>query len=93
MQRLLRQALQDALQGDALSACEALRTMLDKREWDLVRSIRAEGASWADIARQVGVSRQALQGRVRRWEKDYGPADNSHGDNGMAESEGSNGFS
>jgi hypothetical protein len=46
-----------------------LRTMLDEAELGIVRGARREGASWADIAITIGVSRESA------WER-YSFVDN-----------------
>ncbi len=42
-----------------LRAVAALRKLLDQLERAHVRAARAQGWSWADIANELGVSRQA----------------------------------
>ena len=42
-----------------LAAVAALRKVVDQLERAQVRSARAQGWSWADIARELGVTRQA----------------------------------
>jgi DNA invertase Pin-like site-specific DNA recombinase len=42
-----------------LSAVAALRKLTDQMERAQVRSARAQGWSWAEIARELGVTRQA----------------------------------
>ncbi len=42
-----------------LGAVAALRKLTDQMERAQVRSARAQGWSWAEIARELGVSRQA----------------------------------
>lgn len=43
----------------ALRAVAALRKLVDQLERAQVRSARAQGWSWAEIARELGVTRQA----------------------------------
>ncbi len=42
-----------------LRAVAALRKLTDQLEWAQVRAARARGWSWAEIARELGVTRQA----------------------------------
>jgi DNA invertase Pin-like site-specific DNA recombinase len=52
----------DAADGDpqtGLRAVAALRKLMDQLERTQVRSARAQGWSWAEIARELGVTRQA----------------------------------
>ncbi len=46
--------------GDGLRAVVALRQLLERLEYLHVRRAREQGWSWQDIARELGVSRQAV---------------------------------
>lgn len=50
----------------ALRAAAALQTQVDARSGVLVRRARNAGASWAEIAAALGVSRQAVHKRYGR---------------------------
>lgn len=60
---LLRRALQHADPDDGLRAVAALRARLNALEEDHVRDALRAGSSWADIARSLGISRQAAHKR------------------------------
>ena len=66
-QRLLRMAMQDMLPTEALAGCEELRRRMQARQAVIVIRLRGDGVSWDDIARPLGISRQALQSRAERW--------------------------
>jgi DNA invertase Pin-like site-specific DNA recombinase len=68
VQQLLRASMQTALPSDALGASEELKKRMDVQQYHLVRLLREQGVSWDDIARPVGITRQALQRRWARWE-------------------------
>jgi len=62
----VEQWLSNTLDPEPLSALGSIylvRRYLEEREFNLVRSARAEGMSWAWIAAQLGRSKQAV------WEK------------------------
>ncbi len=63
--RLLRKASNLDLPVLALSAIVELRRALDHLETEAISSARSKGASWEDIAAALGVTRQALQQRVK----------------------------
>ena len=48
-----------------LTAIHDLRSSLDALELEHIDSAREKGASWEDIAEAMGVTRQALQQRLR----------------------------
>ncbi|MDQ3645513.1 MAG: helix-turn-helix domain-containing protein [Actinomycetota bacterium] len=49
----------------ALRAITEIRHLLTDLEVVQVNSARAKGASWEDVAEALGISRQALQQRIR----------------------------
>lgn len=60
-----------ALNGDPLDALTAiveLRDLLDDTEHAHVLTLRRHGASWAHIARQLGVTRQAINQKHAHWD-------------------------
>src|SRR4051794_705901 len=63
--RLAADAAEAASPRDALRAASELRRELDTFERRQVALALAEGASFAEIARDVGVSRQAVHRRFR----------------------------
>jgi hypothetical protein len=63
--RLLKRAENEELPLLGIRAIAELRSILDELERKHISSARAKGASWADIAASVGVTRQALQQRMR----------------------------
>ena len=64
--RLVRRALNTDLSIGSLEAIAVLRRDLDHLEERAVATARSRGASWADIAETLGITRQALQQRVAR---------------------------
>jgi len=50
----------------ALAAARELRRAADRTEAAVVRRARVRGLAWADIAEQLGVSRQAVHKRYGR---------------------------
>jgi len=50
----------------ALDAVQELRRVLDRLEYTAIASARDKGASVSEIARVLGVTRQALYLRLRR---------------------------
>lgn len=59
--------------AEGLQAVRALRELADRLESLQVRNARDQGWSWQDIARYVGVSRQAVHhkyagNRLPRWD-------------------------
>jgi transposase-like protein len=72
---LLRRALQHDDPDDSLRAVAALRARLNAVEEDHVRDALRAGSSWADIARSLGISRQAAHRRfAERCRPDADPA-------------------
>ena len=60
-----------ALKGDpidALAAIIELRDLLDDTEHRHVLTLRRHGASWSFIARQIGVTRQAVHQKHGLWD-------------------------
>lgn len=49
----------------ALSEISVLRASLDELELSHIESAREKGASWEDIASSMGITRQALQQRLK----------------------------
>lgn len=68
MQHLLRLAMQAALPSEALAAAETIKKRMNAQQYHLVKVLRAQGVSWVDIAKPIGITRQALQRRWARWE-------------------------
>jgi len=64
--RLIRRALNTELAIGALEAIGILRKQLEELEDRAIATAREKGASWADIADALGITRQALQQRVAR---------------------------
>lgn len=64
--RILRAASRRMADADPedLADLVALRAAVDEAIDNAARGIHAQGASWADIGRAVGISRQAAQ---HRW--------------------------
>ena len=50
----------------ALAAARELRRAADRTEATVVRRARASGLAWADIATQLGVSKQAVHKKYGR---------------------------
>jgi hypothetical protein len=65
LDNLLRAAKEESDPKSALSAMGILQHWLASREEALVQEARVKGASWADIARLLGRSRQAVWERYR----------------------------
>jgi hypothetical protein len=63
---LLRRALNEDLPLVALRSIVDLRRALERLEVRAVTSARAKGATWAEIAGTLGITRQALHQRLRR---------------------------
>lgn len=61
MQRLLHRVQQRTFPSEQLRAIAELRVELSKLEMDVVHRMREAGLSWEDIARAMGITRQALQ--------------------------------
>lgn len=57
-----------------LRAVAALRRLLETLEYGQVRSALADGASWSDIAADLGVSRQAVHRKYARRLREAGSA-------------------
>ena len=65
------QVLQIALHGDPIDAFPAirdLRAILKQAEHDHVMTLRRHGASWAFVAKQLGITRQAVNATYAPWE-------------------------
>ena len=62
---LLRRVANRDLPLDALAALRELRAELAELEREHVDAARARGASWDDVARALGITRQAVQQRMR----------------------------
>lgn len=62
---LVRRAANADLPLDALAAIRELRAELVELEHRHVAAARERGASWDDVARALGITRQALQQRIR----------------------------
>ena len=62
---LVRNASDDDDPWAGLRAAARLRTEADRLEAVQVRRARVRGLSWAEIATQLGVSRQAVHRRYR----------------------------
>jgi hypothetical protein len=73
VRRVLRAYSRRIAAGDieAIAAMTALAAQLDTAITDAITSLRAFGYSWADIARPLGVTRQAAQ---QRWGTPRQPA-------------------
>lgn len=56
---MLHAALNRALPSEQLRAIVAMRAVLAREEQEAVKALRAQGASWEDIAMMLGVTRQA----------------------------------
>jgi len=63
--RLVERTIAHRVAGDIdeLGAFDELRESVNKAERFAVRQLRQEGWSWADIAKRLGVSKQAAQQR------------------------------
>jgi hypothetical protein len=61
---LLKRAENEELPLLGIRAIRELRSILDRLEREHIMSARDKGASWADIAASVGITRQALQQRM-----------------------------
>lgn len=65
------QLIRTAVHGDpmdAISAIHELREILKQTERNHVLTLRRHDASWAFIARQLGITRQASNDYYSRWE-------------------------
>ncbi|MEA2220996.1 MAG: ATP-dependent Clp protease ATP-binding subunit ClpC [Solirubrobacteraceae bacterium] len=60
--------------ADALHAITALRARLDELERRNVSAMLSQSATWADIARPLGITRQAAHHRHRNTVRATGPA-------------------
>ena len=67
--RLVKRAENPELPLLALKAISELRARFERLERDHIASARGKGASWEDIAADVGVTRQALQQRIKTMER------------------------
>lgn len=65
----VRQAENKELPFLALPAIADLRTYLGTLEMDIVAYARKKGATWEEIARAMGITRQALYQRMRTRER------------------------
>ena len=63
---LLARATEDDDPRTALAAARELRRAADRTEAAVVRRARLQGLTWAEIAEQLGVSRQAVHQRYGR---------------------------
>jgi hypothetical protein len=77
MSELCRRAQGDAGPADALRALTALRGRLDELERRHVGALLAEGATWAQIAETLGITRQAAHHRHRHAPRRQVPAESS----------------
>ena len=65
------QPFHTALHGDPVNALHAIhhaRELLDAAEHNHVMTLRRNGASWAFIGRQLGITRQAARQTYSLWE-------------------------
>jgi DNA invertase Pin-like site-specific DNA recombinase len=67
MQRLLHRVTQQAYPSERLAAIREMRKELAHLEQEAVVAMRRAGISWEDIARPMGITRQALQRKARDW--------------------------
>ena len=58
--------------ADGLRAVRALRELADRLESLQVRNARDQGWSWQDIARYIGVSRQAVHHKYAQRSRLFG---------------------
>lgn len=65
LRTLVRRATNMDLALGALSAIREIRVRLSELEAEAVSAARGKGASWQDIADALGISRQALQQRLK----------------------------
>lgn len=65
LRTLVRRATNIELALGALSAIQEIRARLRELEAEAVAAARSKGASWQDIADALGISRQALQQRLK----------------------------
>ncbi|MGD7705975.1 hypothetical protein [Microlunatus sp. Y2014] len=49
----------------ALDAARQLRELVERTEWDLVRTARDEGVSWTRLGELYGLTKQGAQQRFR----------------------------
>jgi DNA-directed RNA polymerase specialized sigma24 family protein len=63
---LLARATEDDDPRTALAAARELRRAADRTEASVVRRARLQGLAWAEIAEQLGVSRQAVHKKYGR---------------------------
>ena len=56
----------------ALQAQRELKSFLDALQMTTIDEARRRGATWEEIAEVLGLTRQALHGRVRRQVKEEG---------------------
>lgn len=54
-----------ALEADRVESIQKLRARLDRAEEEIAFSLRASGASWADIGEVFGITRQGAHLRFR----------------------------
>ncbi|MFP5353097.1 MAG: hypothetical protein ACLGIB_11125 [Actinomycetota bacterium] len=66
---LIRKAENQELPLLGLRAISEMRDELDKLQTAQIQAAREKGASWADIAGALGISRQALQQKMRALAK------------------------
>lgn len=53
---------------DAIHAIHELREFIETTQHDHVLTLRQNGASWTHIARQIGVTRQAVSEKYGPWD-------------------------
>jgi len=67
MQPLLHRVTQRVFPSEQLAGIREMRDELTRLEREAILALRAAGLSWSDIARPMGITRQALQKKVRSW--------------------------
>jgi hypothetical protein len=65
--RLLHAALHEE-PANALTALLELRQLLDQLEHEHALALRQRGRTWSDIARLLGITRQATRERYMHWD-------------------------
>lgn len=64
---MLHRITQRTFPSERLAAIREMREELDRLEREAVHDLRDAGISWADIARPMGITRQALQKKALAW--------------------------